>query len=217
MGNGARIRVERTRKSIVVAATELFLKHGFLATNMDEIAATADVSKQTVYAHFQSKETLFLEIASGMTGQAGDELQEQVADPPDDLPIEKFLLQFADLQLALVMTPRLLQLRRLAIAEAERFPDLGKVLYERGPMRSINRLAAIFARYVELGLIHASDVRAAAAFFNWLVMGGPVNDVMLLGNGAIPKPEVLRAHAREAVRIFLAAHQGGAKGNARPA
>ncbi|PSH62621.1 TetR family transcriptional regulator [Phyllobacterium brassicacearum] len=206
MISGVKTRVERTQGSIISAAADLFLKHGFLGTNMDEIAATAKVSKQTVYAHFQGKEALFLEIVRGMTGEAGDELQEQVADPEPDLPIEHFLLDFADRQLSIVMTPRLMQLRRLVIGEAERFPELGKALHERGPGRSIGRLAKAFARYQERGQIKAHDVHAAASFFNWLVMGAPVNDAMLLGNGAIPQPDALQAHAREAVRIFLAAY-----------
>jgi TetR/AcrR family transcriptional repressor of mexJK operon len=206
MTNGAKTRVERTRRSIISAAADLFLKHGFLGTSMDEIAAIANVSKQTVYAHFQSKEALFLEMVRGMTGEAGDELQEQVADPVDELPIEQFLCDFANRQLSIVMTPRLMQLRRLVIAEAERFPDLGKVLHERGPGRSIGRLAKAFASYQESGQIKVQDVHAAASCFNWLVMGAPVNDAMLLGNGAIPQADALRAHAKEVVRIFLAAY-----------
>ena len=78
MNNGAKTRMERTRKLIVAAASDLFLKHGFLGTNMDEIAATAEVSKQTVYSHFHNKEALFLEVVRSMTGGAGDEFQEQL-------------------------------------------------------------------------------------------------------------------------------------------
>lgn len=207
MPSGVKARVERTRRSIVSAAADLFLKHGFLGTNMDEIAATANVSKQTVYAHFQNKEALFLEVVRGMTGVAGDELQEQVADPEDDLPIEQFLHDFADRQLTIVMTPRLMHLRRLVIGEAERFPELGRVLHERGPGRSIGRLAKAFARYQERGQIKTDDVHAAASFFNWLVMGAPVNDAMLLGNDAILHGGALKTHVREAVRIFLAAYR----------
>lgn len=50
------------------------------------------------------------------------------------------------------------------------------------------------------------DIPAAAAFFNWLVMGGPVNAAMLLGSEASPDSAALRRHASEAVRIFLAAY-----------
>lgn len=206
MNKVAGARVARTHQAIVVAATELFLRHGFLGTSMDEIAAAADVSKQTVYAHFQSKEALFVDIIRGMAGRASDDLQEQVADPDDTVPLERFLLDFANLQLAIALAPRLLQLRRLVIAEAERFPELGRALHERGPMRSITRLAQAFDGYRARGRLKADDVLAAASFFNWLVMGAPTNDAMLLGNATVPQADALQAHAREAVRIFLSAY-----------
>lgn len=206
MTNPVETRTTRKRQSILAAATELFLQRGFLATNMDEVAAIASVSKQTVYTHFGTKEALFLEIVTGMTGEAGDELEGQVADPVDGRPIEGFLLEFAEQQLAIVMTPRLMQLRRLVIGEAERFPELGKRLHAKGPGRSIARLTKALAHYSESGDVEAEDLRAAASFFNWLVMGEPVNDAMLLGDGAISDAVALRAHAKESVRIFLAAY-----------
>lgn len=206
MTNPVETRTTRKRQSILAAATELFLQRGFLATNMDEVAAIASVSKQTVYTHFGTKEALFLEIVTGMTGEAGDELEGQVADPVDGRAIEGFLLEFAEQQLAIVMTPRLMQLRRLVIGEAERFPELGKRLHAKGPGRSIARLTKNLAHYSESGDVEAEDLRAAASFFNWLVMGEPVNDAMLLGDGAISDAVALRAHAKESVRIFLAAY-----------
>lgn len=206
MTKPAETRMTRKRQSILAAATDLFLQRGFLSTNMDEVAAIAGVSKQTVYAHFGTKEALFLEIVTGMTGVAGDELQEQVADPVDGRPIEAFLLDFAEQQLAIVMTPRLMQLRRLVIGEAERFPELGKRLHAKGPGRSIARLMKAFAHYGATGDVEAADLAAAASFFNWLVMGAPVNDAMLLGDQAIPDAEALRVHAVESVRIFLSAY-----------
>ncbi|WP_295700287.1 TetR/AcrR family transcriptional regulator C-terminal domain-containing protein [Lapillicoccus sp.] len=47
----------------------------------------------------------------------------------------------------------------------------------------------------------------AAAQFNWLVMAGPLNEAMLLGDAAVPTPSALRRHAAEGVRVFLAAHR----------
>ncbi|MDT2021664.1 TetR/AcrR family transcriptional regulator [Methylocella sp. CPCC 101449] len=199
-------RIERTHRAIVTAAAELFLRQGFLGTSMDEIAAAADVSKQTVYSHFQSKEALFLGVIRGMSGGASAELQEQVADPGDDVPVERFLLHFANQQLAIVLTPRLLQLRRLVISETVRFPELGRELRERGPMRSITRLAQAFARYQARGHLDMADPMAAASFFNWLLMGAMTNDAMLLGDEAIPPADEMQAHAKEAVRIFLSAY-----------
>ncbi|NVD38154.1 TetR/AcrR family transcriptional regulator [Ensifer sp. HO-A22] len=206
MTNPVEMRMTKKRQSILAAAAELFLQRGFLATNMDEVAAMAGVSKQTVYAHFGTKEALFLDIVTGMTGLAGDELEEQVADPVDGRPIMDFLKDFAEQQLAIVMTPRLMQLRRLVIGEAERFPELGKRLHAKGPGRSIDRLTKALAHYRESGDVEADDLRAAASFFNWLVMGEPVNDAMLLGDRAIPDADALHSHAKESVRIFLSAY-----------
>ena len=42
--------------------------------------------------------------------------------------------------------------------------------------------------------------------FNWLVMGGPLNKVMLLGDAAIPTASERQAQVRGAVRVFLAAY-----------
>lgn len=209
MNATAETRTDRTRRSILTAATTLFLDGGFGATSMDDVAATAEMSKQTVYAHFGSKEALFLHVIDRLTGGAGDALQQQVADPVDDRPIEDFLLDFANRQLAIVMTPRLMQLRRLVIGERDRFPDLGRTLHERGPGRSIGRLATAFAHYDAIGQISVADPHDAAQFFNWLVMGAPTNDAMLLGDAAIPSPKALRDHATESVRIFLAAFAAG--------
>jgi TetR/AcrR family transcriptional repressor of mexJK operon len=52
----------RKRRAILEAATTLFLRNGYLGTSMDEIAALARVSKQTVYKAFSDKESLFSEI-----------------------------------------------------------------------------------------------------------------------------------------------------------
>jgi TetR/AcrR family transcriptional regulator, mexJK operon transcriptional repressor len=206
MKHRAEARRRRTRESILGSASDLFLTRGFLETNMDDVAAAAGVSKQTVYAHFRTKEALFLEIVSHMTSEAGDEHKDQVPDPADDQPLEAFLLDFAQSQLGIVLTPRLMRLRRLVIGEAERFPDLGEALHRSGPGRSIERLSRAFARYQKSGQMIVADPRTAASFFNWLVMGEPVNAAMFLGEGAIPRRDKLRKHAKEAVGVFMRAY-----------
>src|SRR4051812_6942538 len=55
-------RTARKRRAIVEAATRAFLAGGYRGTSMDEIAAAAGVSKQTVYKQFVDKQRLFVEI-----------------------------------------------------------------------------------------------------------------------------------------------------------
>jgi TetR/AcrR family transcriptional regulator, mexJK operon transcriptional repressor len=199
-------RTDRKRQAILDAATEVFLQHGFLGTSMDEVAARAAVSKQTVYKQFASKEALFIGMVRSMTEQAGSRVQRDMRDPQDARQLAAELLAYAERQLAIVLTPSLMKLRRLVIGEAGRFPELGQALYEGGPGRAINGLSAAFARWAKRGLLVVDKPAVAAEHFNWLVMGAPINRAMFLGDKGIPKPAALRRHAAEAVRVFLAAY-----------
>ena len=194
------------RQAILDAATEIFLKGGYLGTNMDEIAALSEVSKQTVYKHFASKEALFIAVVSSMTDDTGNTVRNAVAELDDGGDLAEYLVNYALRQLTAVLTPHVMQLRRLVIGEVSRFPDLAKVLYERGPMRAVAALAALFEHLADRRLLVIEDPWAAASHFNWLIMADPLNRAMLLGDAAIPKQAELRRHAAEAVRIFLAAY-----------
>lgn len=199
-------RSERKRRAILAAAEELFLRNGYLGTSMDELAELSEVSKQTVYSHFGSKESLFVELVSSMTAAAGDGLHDLDGHPAPDGDVAGYLARYAADELAVVMTPRLLKLRRLVIGEVERFPDLARTLYENGPARAIRSLAVTMAAFAERGLLSADDPVEAATTFNWLVMGAPMNEAMLLGDGAIPDATALQRHAVHSARVFVAAY-----------
>lgn len=205
MSSGTEKRMMRSREKILAAAEQVFLQNSFLGATMDQVAATAGISKQTVYAHFGAKESLFVEVVEAMTSSAARTLKKRVGDAAEDRPVEVFLVEFAQQQLSIVLTPRLMQLRRLVIGEVERFPDLGRALYEQGPLRSIERLAEVLRRCASRGELRCPDPVAAASYFNWIVMGEPTNRAMLLGDKGIPPKEQLRKHAQESVRIFMAA------------
>ena len=120
-------RSARKRAAILSAATDVFLKGGYLGTNVDAIAAGSGVSKQTVNKHFGSKEALFLEIVASMTSDAADLVVRETPEPDDSTDLAGYLRAYAEKQLTVVLTPRLMQLRRLVIGEVCRFPDLAKV------------------------------------------------------------------------------------------
>ena len=197
----------RKRRAILDAATEVFLKGGYMGTNMDEIAALSAVSKQTVYKHFSSKEALFIEIVTRMTDAATDRVHRDMPQLSEGGTVGAFLEMYAYRQLSVVLTPRLMQLRRLVIGEMSRFPEQAKIVYERGPLRAKLALAKTLEDLAARGLLVIDDSMTAASHFNWLVMSEPLNKIMFLGDDAIPKPAALRRHAAEVVRVFLAAYE----------
>jgi TetR/AcrR family transcriptional repressor of mexJK operon len=204
-------RSVRKRRAILEAATTVFLRNGYLGTSMDEIAAQAQVSKQTVYKHFADKESLFTAIVTAAVDAAGDPVHDEVAALADSDDVAADLRALARDQLGRVMQPRLMQLRRLVIGEAGRFPELGRAFYDRGAGRTTAALAVAFARLAERGLLHTDDPEIAAAHFNWLVMSAPVNRAMLLGDDAIPSATELNRYAEGGVRAFLSAYGAAAE------
>ena len=199
-------RSTRKRRAILEAATGVFLRNGYVGTSMDEIAARAGVSKQTVYRHFADKEGLFTALVLSTIDQVGLPFYEELPALEDTEDLERDLRELARRLVGVVMQPRLLQLRRLVIAEAGRFPALGRRYYERGPGRTAKTLAASFERLAERGLLTLDDPLTAASHFNWLVLSIPLNEVMLSGEDERFSRVELDRFADSGVRAFLAGH-----------
>ena len=67
-------QAKATRARIIGAAGDLFVRRGYAATTLDQIAAAAGVAVQTVYFHFANKRTILKEVVD-------------VASVGDDLPV----------------------------------------------------------------------------------------------------------------------------------
>lgn len=196
------------RRAILDAAESAFLAARYDSVTMDDIADSSGVSKQTVYAYFGTKEQLFVELVTSMTRLAGDDVHH--ADPASIESSDRIAIELETLlarQLATVLQPRLLRLRRLVLSEVPRFPELARAVHEHGPRRAITALAQMISDLDARGLLAVPDPELAATQLNWLVMGAPVNDAMFLGDRAIPSLSAQRQHVKAAVDTFLAAYQ----------
>ncbi len=202
-------RTARKRRAITDAATALFLRDGYRGASMDQVAADAAVSKQTVYKQFADKEQLFRAIAAASTGNAAVIITEltSVLDQPAGSPgeLRGLLTGLARQYIDGVLQPHVLALRRLVIAEAERFPDLAQAYFEQAPARAIAVIAGALARYQAAGLLGPGDPGLAAAQFAYLTLAIPL-DRAQFHPGERPSPDERDRLAAEAVRIFLAAY-----------
>src|SRR3954462_14665962 len=155
--DGEERRSDRKRRAIVEAATAAFLEHGYRGPSMDAVAAGAGVSKQTVYQHFGDKQRLFRELIAATVQSASDPVYDEVRRLADSGRLEKDLRDLARRLLTLVLQPRMMRLRRLVIAEARQFPDMGRFFYELGPGRTITALGDTFAELARQGRLDAPD------------------------------------------------------------
>jgi AcrR family transcriptional regulator len=69
-----------TRRRITDQALELFLRHGYAAATLDQIAANAGVAVQTIYFHFGNKATVLKQIVDILA--VGDDEPVPMLDRP---------------------------------------------------------------------------------------------------------------------------------------
>ena len=91
------------REQILARAAELFARHGYTATTMNQVAAACGVTKPTLYHYFTDKQSLLLHIAAGHVQrleQLSREVQALSLDPPQRLRtlIERFMRVYAGAQ-----------------------------------------------------------------------------------------------------------------------
>lgn len=214
---GAQLHESRTvskHRRIAQAATEVFIEKGYPTASMDEIALRAGVSKQTVYLHFGSKESLFLAVTTAATDAITEELADQLEasrSGPQDFTAE--LHAFARTLARLTLRPEIMALRRLVMAEAVRFPELGRTWFAHGPGRIIEQLTPSLRELTQSGDLTIEDPQLAAEQFNWLVLA-PAQNRMIFGAVDRFTEQEIDGMAAAGVRLFLAAYQAPVRSGA---
>jgi TetR/AcrR family transcriptional repressor of mexJK operon len=203
---GSEGRSARKHRAILDAATTVFLRNGYMGASMDEVAALARVSKQTVYKHFADKERLFAEILLGTTEPVDEGLQEATAALADSGDVARDLGRLARQLLTALTRPEVVQRRRGFIGEAGRFPQLGRAWYERGFERGVATVAAGLERLAGRGLLRVQDPMLAASHFSGLVLWTPMNRVMFCGDDPPLSTAEIDRFADAAVAAFLTAY-----------
>ncbi|MBM6446742.1 TetR/AcrR family transcriptional regulator [Pseudomonas mohnii] len=119
---------DRKREAIIQAAIAEFRANGFEITSMDKIAATAGVSKRTVYNHFPSKEELFAEILNQLWTRV---TTEQETPYRADQPLREQLRLQLMAKMQMLGDDNFLDLARVAIAATIHSPERAQDMVAR--------------------------------------------------------------------------------------
>jgi TetR/AcrR family transcriptional regulator, mexJK operon transcriptional repressor len=153
---------------ILGAAREVFMRHGYGDTSMDEVARTAGVSKATLYAHFESKPQLFAAMVTAECRRVDIEMPNPgQAESSAAETLFRIGYQF----LEFLVSPGGLAIFRVVVAEVDRFPELGIAIYEAGPARLKGRLSVYLADATARGELAVDDTELAAVQFLGMVKG----------------------------------------------
>jgi TetR/AcrR family transcriptional repressor of mexJK operon len=190
------------RASILEAAKQLFVKHGFEGTSMDAIAGKAGVSKLTVYSHYRDKETLFVEAVGSKCRTL---MPEALFHADLQGPLRNQLLAIARAFFSLITSEDAIAIHRTVVASAASAPKLADLFWEAGPARIEQRLESFLRAEVEAGKLDIADpYRAAAQFF--CLLKGDYHARLEFGCGEPPTAREIEDHLDATVDFFLRAY-----------
>jgi TetR/AcrR family transcriptional regulator of autoinduction and epiphytic fitness len=120
-------RGEALREHILDTAKLAFLETGFERTSMDAIAARAETSKRSLYAHFPTKDALFLAVVERVRALFGA----RMGSPADyaEQPAEA-IVRYCGRFVQLLGWTSVGKMVRLGIGEADRLPELAAGLFD---------------------------------------------------------------------------------------
>ena len=193
---------DRKREAIIQAAIAEFRAHGFEITSMDKIAATAGVSKRTVYNHFPSKEELFAEILNQLWARIS---AEQSVVYNRDQPLRDQLRQMLQAKVQLMADENFLTLARVAIAATIHSPERAQNMVERMGEREEGLTVWIRAAQAD-GRLKPVDPEFAAHQVQGLLKTFAFWPQMSMGRAALDV-EMQNTVAESALEMFLACYQ----------
>jgi AcrR family transcriptional regulator len=159
-------RSQERRAQILLAATDLFLERGYAGTSTDAIVERSSASKQTVYAHFQSKEGLFREVIEAFSTFTTRAIDIDSLDPSD--PVASLRKIGTNILYALTAR-RSLALLRLIIAESGREPEVRETFLRHGPESSERAVATFLQRCAKAGSLYVPNPEVYSKMFTAMV------------------------------------------------
>jgi TetR/AcrR family transcriptional repressor of mexJK operon len=191
-------------RQILAAARKVFMELGYGAASMDAIARQATVSKATLYTYFDGKDALFAALIMAECKHLSGQIGQRAFDAPN---IREALRNLAEDFNNLLCSDEGLAMYRMVVAEAPRFPELGRIFYNSGPKVMIDRIADLLAVAGTRGLLKIGDARIAALQFISLVRGDS-HLTRILGITPAAK-KVAADYIDSGVDLFLAGYGTG--------
>ena len=159
-------RSEQKRLAIIKAAKQEFIENGFLAANMNNICRSAEVSKRTLYRHFESKELLFEAVLTDIKEKSAE--QEQYLFDANQ-PLDEQLRTITHLEVKIIYETYGIELSRTILMEFFRQPELAKSITQR--LYHTQAVSHWFEQAMKAEKLFATDVQIITSVYVSLLQG----------------------------------------------
>ncbi len=158
----------KRREAILAAAHELFVEKGFEATTLNDIVRRSGGSLATLYDMFENKPGLLRALVTERCVTINGALD---AATITERPFQESLRAVAVEMLDRFLDPNFVGLFRVMIAQCTNHPDLGRQIYDAGPVVCQTKAADFFARQMATGAMATSDPLIVSKLFFQMVCG----------------------------------------------
>ena len=192
-------RAEMRRAAFLKAAREVFLEFGYDAANMAEIVRRAGGSLSTLYAQFGGKRGLFEAMIDSRVGILTEQMHIELAA---HAPLREGLRRIGEAFLTRQLDPESVDVLRLMIAQAKKFPEMAQTWSTRAPEAVRKALATYLEDRAIAGEVKIANAeQAASVFFDLLRSRLQFRARLMPGNHA--SDQEIRDAVDRAVKVFM--------------
>ena len=157
---------DKKRAAILQAAREEFLTQGFRNTSMDQVAERADVSKRTVYNHFENKDALFRAVSVGLITEA----KALPVEYDSEAPLSEQLLDLANREVNILTSETYISASRAILVESFELPGIVEQIAKEIPAGQ-DPVENWITAATDDGRLNCDDVKQATRHFYTLFKG----------------------------------------------
>jgi TetR/AcrR family transcriptional repressor of mexJK operon len=185
--------------AILAAARDAFLAQPYERVSMEAIAASAGVSKVTLYAKFGSKDQLFVTAISATSHHIYGRARLEVMEGQK---LDAVLLRLGRDFVTMILDPQIIALWAVMMRAADKAPGLPRQFYQNVIATSLDALAEAFRVAADRGEIVCDNPLQAAVMFTSMVQGHYRSQQELGLLDAIPTTE-LEQHVQACVTVLI--------------
>lgn len=198
-------------RRILDAARDVFLKRGLAGASIDEIATIARAGKPTIYARYPGKEAIFAAVVMRHVAAAVAQFENLA---PGGRTIEERLASAAAALLNWTVVSGTVDMMRIGISEAPRFPELALSIHRTARHRAEETIQRLLGEVAQSDENHAlpafaPDRLAATTHMFVDVVVVPFLLRALFGEDRTSLQAEVGSHVARSVTFFLAACRNG--------
>ncbi|WP_019026589.1 TetR/AcrR family transcriptional regulator [Colwellia piezophila] len=186
---------------ILDAAQTLFYQQGFDETSLAMIITKTGGSRRSIYNEFGNKQGLLMAVIQRQVTVQTATLTSINRDVSAKTALNQVCFKFVKGMLS----PELMSLFRLVVQQVVKFPELGEMIYQKGPMTGILPLADYLQWLTEQKLLKIENCHFSAQMLIEMAKGPLHTRSLLLPNKEVTDEEISQ-QVEQAVELFLNAH-----------